>query len=433
MRQVVTTLAASCRRQDGIPLGIVTPDLPTDSEPTEDHQPNERLILALAGALLHSGTPAHRLENVLGAVATSRGLHGTFFVVPTAVIAAFGPPGQQRSALVRSDPGWPDLGSVARLDEVVKEILDDRIPPGRARQIVADIDNRPPSWPGWSVLLCFGLSSAATAVFFGAGWAEIGIAGAVGLGLGLLEQLMRASGARFVFVPLAAGIGSFIAYAGQGIFGAYNPEVVTLAGLLYLLPGLTLTTALTELSGRHLASGTARLTFAALILFELAFGVGMGSSLGSRLVPSLAPIAHPVPGFVEPIALILVAVSFLGLFHARLKDALVIIASCTLAFYAARVGATLIGPQLGAAVGALLVALFCNGYARLFDRPPTVPLVPGILLLVPGSVGLRSMTRLLAHETVPAVDAAFEMTLIAISLAVGLLTANAILPPKRGL
>ena len=42
--------------------------------------------------------------------------------------------------------------------------------------------------------------------------------------------------------------------------------VVTLGGLIVLIPGLSLTLAMTEIATRHLVSGTARLT-GALVLF----------------------------------------------------------------------------------------------------------------------------------------------------------------------
>jgi hypothetical protein len=47
--------------------------------------------------------------------------------------------------------------------------------------------------------------------------------------------------------------------------------------------------------------------------------------------------------------------------------------------------------------------------------------VPALLLLVPGSLGFQSLSRLLDRETVPGVEAAFRMTLVAVSLAMGLL------------
>ena len=62
-----------------------------------------------------------------------------------------------------------------------------------------------------------------------------------------------------------------------------------------------------------------------------------------------------------------------------------------------------------------------------------VPLFPGIMLLVPGSVGFRGLSSMMAHDVVSGIQTAFTMILMAVALVAGLLLANDILPPKRAL
>jgi uncharacterized membrane protein YjjB (DUF3815 family) len=62
-----------------------------------------------------------------------------------------------------------------------------------------------------------------------------------------------------------------------------------------------------------------------------------------------------------------------------------------------------------------------------------VPLVPGLVMLVPGSMGLTSLSSLLERDVVSGIDTAFAMVLIAISLVAGLLLANAAVAPRREL
>jgi uncharacterized membrane protein YjjB (DUF3815 family) len=57
--------------------------------------------------------------------------------------------------------------------------------------------------------------------------------------------------------------------------------------------------------------------------------------------------------------------------------------------------------------------------------------VPGVLLLVPGSIGFRSLTLLLEQKVFVGVDAAFIMLLTAMSLVAGLLLADIVLPSRR--
>jgi uncharacterized membrane protein YjjB (DUF3815 family) len=60
-----------------------------------------------------------------------------------------------------------------------------------------------------------------------------------------------------------------------------------------------------------------------------------------------------------------------------------------------------------------------------------VPLAPGIIMLVPGSLGYRSLSALLNRHTIEGVDFAFGTILIGMSLVGGLLASSAIIPPKR--
>jgi uncharacterized membrane protein YjjB (DUF3815 family) len=91
------------------------------------------------------------------------------------------------------------------------------------------------------------------------------------------------------------------------------------------------------------------------------------------------------------------------------------------------------GPELGAFAGAFAVALAANGYAAWQRLPAAVVLLPGLLLLVPGSVGFQSVTLFLANDPLAGLEAAFRMVLVAVALVAGVLAANLVtLPRLRG-
>jgi uncharacterized membrane protein YjjB (DUF3815 family) len=58
-------------------------------------------------------------------------------------------------------------------------------------------------------------------------------------------------------------------------------------------------------------------------------------------------------------------------------------------------------------------------------------LVPGILLLVPGSVGFRSLLSLLDRKAVVGLETGFSMLMTAVALAAGLLIASIVVPEAR--
>jgi len=60
-------------------------------------------------------------------------------------------------------------------------------------------------------------------------------------------------------------------------------------------------------------------------------------------------------------------------------------------------------------------------------------LVPGIMLLVPGSIGFKSVSSLIAADVVSGMRLALTVGIMGIALVIGLLVASAIIPPRRSL
>jgi uncharacterized membrane protein YjjB (DUF3815 family) len=87
-----------------------------------------------------------------------------------------------------------------------------------------------------------------------------------------------------------------------------------------------------------------------------------------------------------------------------------------------------LGQQLGAFAAALAVGLASNLFALATGRPAAVMQVPGLIVLVPGSIGLQSFQALFTAQTVVGIQAAFQMFLTAIALVYGIFVANLLLP-----
>ena len=122
---------------------------------------------------------------------------------------------------------------------------------------------------------------------------------------------------------------------------------------------------------------------------------------------------------------------FVVVLRAEAKDAPWIVAIGGLGVLGGRFGAATLGVELGTFAGAFAVGLASSVYERLTQRPATVVSVPGILLLVPGSVGFRGLTSLLERQAVVGIETIFGMIITAVALVAGLLLAAAIAPEQR--
>ena len=391
-------------------------------------------MLRLARALHAYGYSAPRLEDILGATADRLGLAGhRFFSMPTQIMAAFGPEERQRTHLLRVEPGEVNLGKVASLEEVSLDVAQGRASPEEGMARIERIVAAPSPYGPGAVTLAYGILSGAVCQFLGGGWREIVVATVLGLGLGLLA-IYAASHARVgrVFEPLAAFLLSTAAIGLAKLVGPLSVFVATLSGLIVLLPGLLLTTAITELATRHLASGTLRLSSAFMTLLGIVFGVALGTRLGTMIfgAPLIAAPAA-LPAWAPFVAIVLAAGCSVVILRADPRDAPWIVAAGVLGVLAGRFGAVKLGQELGMFVAAFGVAMASAAYERWRNRPAPVVLVPGILLLVPGSIGYLSMSSLMERNTVAGIDTAFTMVLTAVSLVAGLLIAGVLAPAPK--
>lgn len=390
-------------------------------------------ILRLARALHTYGYTAQALEEMMSLSARRLGISGEFFSTPTSIFTAFGERERQRTYLLRVEPGDVDLGKLARLDAVTVGVLRGQVTPVEGSRQIDAIVADPPRYSRVIRTLAFGIASGAAARLLGGGLREILAAAAIGFIIGLLAVVAdRVRGLWHVFEPISAFIASFGAAAIGALILPLSVFLATLAGLIVLVPGLTLTIAMTEISTRHLVSGTARLSGAIMIFLGIAFGVALGSTLGQNAFgPAL--VAQPIvlQPWTNLVALVAASLAFVVLLKAEMQDAGWIILAGGLGFYGSRIGAAALGPELGTFIGALTAGIASNVYARVRDRPAAIALVPGILLLVPGSIGYRSLASLLERQVVLGVETAFEMVLIAVSLVAGMLIANIVSPQRH--
>src|SRR5215213_2305555 len=405
--------------------------------PESGDEPNPvavAFILRLARALHAYGHSAPRLEDILGVTSQRLGLAGhRFFSMPTQIMAAFGPEERQRTHLLRVEPGETNLGKLAALEELSREVAHGRISPQEGMARIEHIVAAPSPYGPALVTLAHGVLSGAVCQFLGGGWHEIVVATVLGLGLGLFA-IVAARHARLsrVFESLAAFFVSAAAIGLARLVGPISVFVATLSGLIVLLPGLLLTTAITELATRHLASGTLRMSSAFMTLLGIVFGVALGTRFGDALFGSPVIAAPgPLPAWAPLIAIVLAAASAVVILRAVPRDTPWIIAAGVLGVVAGRVGALKLGLELGSFVASFGVALASSAYERWRRRPAPIVLVPGILLLVPGSIGYRSMSSLMQRDTLSGIDAAFTMILTAMSLVAGLLIAGVIAPEPR--
>jgi uncharacterized membrane protein YjjP (DUF1212 family) len=391
-----------------------------------------RFLIALGCALHRYGTASPQIERVLLQASSVYGLHVHAFMLPTALFACFDEEEPPRTQLVRLEPGEVQLDRLLRVDALCTRVFAGEIAPAVGMAQLERIERAPPPHGTLRVLLAFALLPSCFATVLGLGWREAGVAAFAGAIIGALAPflLQRPRLAR-LFEPLSGFIAGAIAVTFAHILGglAVNPTI--LASVIVLIPGLSFTLALRELAERHLVAGTSRFMSAGISFLAIGAGCAGGYHtatlvLGTSL--SLAPIALPVA--LAAVTFLPCSLAFAALFQAPVREVPYLLISGAVAFASVRIAGEGLGAELGAFFGAFALGIASNLYARKLDRSATVMLMPGLLLLVPGSFGLRSLGNFFEGAIVNAIGDVFAMAILGIALVLGLFLANAVVPPR---
>lgn len=391
-------------------------------------------VLRLGRALLSFGLPAQRLEEALSRVGQALGLTIDCFSTPTALIVTASDGERAHTRLVRLEPGDTDLERLSALHDLVARVERRELSPADGSARIAKILARPSRHGEATLVLACGVVSGASAILLGGGAADVVPALSLGVLVGVLARLATRVATLGRLLPaLAAAVTTLLARV-IGLAGVpVDESVLVLSSVLVLLPGFTLTIATMELATANLVSGTSRLVGGLSTLVQLGFGVALGHRV-AELLPELSAAApEPGPEWLVLAAHALAALAFTILLRAAPRDIPAIVLGAAVSVAGARLGRAWLGPEIGAFLGATCIGLVAHVYARMEDRPVLLLLTPGILMMVPGSVGFLSVSSMLAADVVSALEIAFRMVLILTSLAAGVLVATVAVPPRRAL
>ncbi|MSR38662.1 MAG: threonine/serine exporter family protein [Planctomycetes bacterium] len=388
-------------------------------------------VIELGRAMHALGSASYRVEDSMDACCRRFGLSGSFFATPTAIFAAIGPIGAKAdTTLLRVRPGQHDLGKLTALYAVRDAVVLRGLDADEGRLRVAAIINGPPTQPWIRRIPAWAIGSAAAAIFLGGGFSECWVAAVTGLIVAVLGLLMdRRAHLGRIFEPVACALAAFLVHF-AGHFVPLDSGTAIIASIVPLLPGLTFTTALAELAMQHLAAGSARLLGAIAVLVTMTVGIGLGGRLGAVVFGEFTDrLSAPLGPIVSALSILCAALAYSVLLRASWRQVpwvLVAILACAAGSW---FGSIWFDRELSAFFGALAVALAANVYSHLFRRPAAVLRTPGLLLLVPGSLGLRGLSNAMQGGFSVGSEFAFRMVLVGGAIVAGMLIASALLPP----
>jgi len=399
---------------------------------------NEQTLARLAlflrdlGQALHvSGAPAHDLEIAMKEIGQRLGVKVEGFAVLTFLaLTVVSGDNARRVELLRLPPYDYNMARLIELEALCRDISSSDCLDNYAERLAVIMRQAPP-WSGWPFVGMGFLLSASVAVLLRGGWAEMLCGGLIGMlfvaGFQLFSRIPRLGPAVPVILCALAAV------AAQGlahILPQQLPFISAVAGIVLLLPGFMLTVAMSELATQNYLAGTGRLAGAFVLLFLMGAGLAIGTQVSLAVLPQL-PVPGPIaslPAWVVWAAIAGLGVSLLGVLQAPLASIHVSVGACLLAWAVYSLVNAPLGNVVGAFAAALAVACVGHLYQYLSKRPAALVQIPGLITLVPGSMGFRGVHALIQQDTAAGISLMTDMLLTGAVLAVGLLLADNIMP-----
>jgi uncharacterized membrane protein YjjP (DUF1212 family) len=405
-----------------------------------------RFITDFARRLHLAGVSAARLEGAVKTTAAKIGVDCAIWSSPTGILLSLSdlndPDSSQQTRVLRLEPAQPNLSDLSTLDHVAEQVIEGKLDVVEASNRFRELDRAADERDRYWIVFAFGLASAAVAGLLRTSWLDIAVAGVLGTLIGALDVTSRKRpDLAAASEAIAAILATVLTAAFAHFVAPLSIQTVIIAALIVLMPGLTLTTAVTELATGQLVTGTARFAGAMITLFKLTFGSVAGAQIVNVLgwTPRIAQSVS-LPAAVEVIATVAAAFSFAILFRAARRDIPLVMASAILGYVLTRVasgwftpvaevqGVTFAGAVF---VSSLTMAAIANVYGRVIGRPGTLVRLPSIMLLVPGSVGFRGIASLVERDYTLGMDTAVAVLSALVALMAGLLFGSVLVAPRR--
>ncbi len=394
-------------------------------------------LAEIGGMLTRYGCPSYRIEGLVHVVAELEGHRAESFALPTGIFLTVTPRGARMTPvhrMVRLHEWSVNLDKLLFVDAVFNDVAHDRCPIEEARVRLAAIDLRPPVYAPATVWLAVAATSAAGAVFFRGHARDVAVAAVLGLAVhGVGRILRKHAHARF----LGDFIGAASCAMGAAAAGAWLPdasrEVIVLGGMIALFPGMTFTTGLPEVAQKNLVAGSARLMEAMVTFLALIFGIALSGTLARAI--GLNDVALPdQPALAWPwqvAALVAISLGFGVAFQIPKRLLWAALVSGGTSYAVTTLLQSMLPGHVAAFLAATIVCAVANALARATDRPAQLFHLPGMMLLVPGSVGFAGFQGFLRGDWALGAARLSSTVLVAAGLVMGVLLANVLVSPKK--
>jgi uncharacterized membrane protein YjjP (DUF1212 family) len=225
--------------------------------------------------LLQHGAASQRVEETIHLLGTGLGCDWMDILVSPNVIIVTTSSGQEfRTKTRRVVRMGVNMWAVTAVNDLSRRVTNGQLNRFQLRTELENIDRTPPQYNRWFTILMVGLACAAFSRLFGGDWPVFGITfAAAAVGMFIRQLLTKLYFNPNLIVTAVAFIATLIAGTATLFKLSPEPEIVLVASVLLLVPGVPLINAAKDLLRGHLIVGIARGVTGLIISLAIALGL----------------------------------------------------------------------------------------------------------------------------------------------------------------
>jgi uncharacterized membrane protein YjjP (DUF1212 family) len=366
-------------------------------------------MCCLGQAYLASGEQMALVELYLRRIASASGINESHIVAfPTALFIALNDGTGERVTLAEGPTETLRLDQIADVYELGYAVQNGSVAPHEGLQQLDKILARAARFGPASIVLGHTILTVGLAMSLKStpanlvAAAHLATAAVLGTVVGAVKVFNRGRAVLALPLPVvAAALVSALVFLAVKWRLPIDPKQCLVPPLVTFLPGAMLSLGMVELAYGDMVSGSSRLVTGFVKLVLLAFGLVAGAALVGYAPDTLldAPEQTMAPPWMPWVGVVVFGIGAFFHFSAPRKSFLWTLLVLLVAFAAQQVAAVLLGVEISGFFGTLLATPLAYLIQNRFKGPPAmVTFLPSFWLLVPGSLGLLSVTRMLSDR-----------------------------------
>lgn len=366
-----------------------------------------------------------QVELILRRIAAANGARRVrVLAFPTAIFVTLHDGTEERITLAEGPLAPLRLDQMAGVYALGAAAQNGEIGPREGLERLATILHQKPRFGPAGSLIGHAILTIGLAMLLAPTLAGVASAAVLGLVVGAIKVLNGDRPLLALPLPVASAalVSALVFFAAeQGL--PVDPTQLLVAPLVTFLPGAMLTLAMVELAYGDMISGSSRLVTGFVHLVLLAFGLAAGATLVGHEVDDLLDATRKITvvPWIPWLGVIVFGIGVHLHFSAPRDSLLWMLGVLLVVFATQRFAAGFVRSEVSGFFG-MLVAMPIGYLVQLrFRGPPAmVTFLPSFWIVVPGSLGLVSVTRMLSDRGA-GIDGLVTVLIVLVSVALGTL------------